>query len=204
MTDPALLALERARQSAPQSTDRHLAVAATVAAVADTAVVIVGGAAVNVHTGEYRPTDIDLVGDLGARGTTRLDALGFSRRGRHWEIEFDDGEIVTVEFVASVLFDLATDEPVRYEVEGIVIRVIALDDLMVDRLLQVTGGETRTFEEAVSLAIAAYSRIGWPAIERRVEAAVKAGGFAEERLPDALRRVRSQAIREIRDARPKA
>lgn len=166
---------------------------------------MVGGAAVNVHSGAYQPTDIDLVGDLGSGGARGLEALGFSRRGRHWEIEFEDGELVTVEFVASDLFGLASVDPVRYEVEGIEFHVIALDDLMVDRLLQVTGGESLTFHEAVSLAIAAYGRIDWPAIEERVEAAATAGGFAEERLPEerlpeALRRVRAQAIREIRNA----
>ena len=39
--------------------------------------------------------------------------------------------------------------------------VISLNDLMMDRLLQATGGEPITMDEAVRLATAAYERLDW-------------------------------------------
>ena len=61
--------LERAASAEPGSIERTLWIVALVQAVLDRRVVLIGGAAHNLYTGDYRPTDIDLA----ASGVGRAD-----------------------------------------------------------------------------------------------------------------------------------
>jgi hypothetical protein len=76
--------------------------------------------------------------------------------------------------------------------------VISLNDLMMDRLLQATGGEPVTFDEAVRLGVAAYERIDWASLEERAAAIANGESLAEAALPDVLSTVRRAAIRLLR------
>ena len=46
--------------------------------------ILVGGGAQVVYTEQYRPTDIDLVGQITRRDMAALADNGFERVGRHW------------------------------------------------------------------------------------------------------------------------
>ena len=76
--------------------------------------------------------------------------------------------------------------------------MISLNDLMMDRLLQATGGEQITFEEAVRLAVAAYDRVDWSEIEERVSSTALGGSLAGTALPDMVAKVRRKVIRLMR------
>lgn len=168
--DPLPL-FELATQAAPDSTERYLLLVAAIDSVIVPDVVLVGGAAVNVHTGTYNPTDIDLVAAVGPAEREELMRWGFSWPGvghRHISYEFPDGEIVLVEFPSSTLAGIRP--PFWWEVRpGVGIWMIALDDLMMDRLQQATDGSPPTFEGAVSLARAMQDRIDWGSIEVEAE-----------------------------------
>jgi hypothetical protein len=193
-------ALRRAAKEERASLARTLiATAAFALAAGGDRLTLVGGAASNLYTGTYRPTDVDLVGVLVPDAGTRLEDLGFRREGRHWIHRFEDGEEFAFEIVADGLFALATEPPEIVDVAGTPLRVIALDDLMMDRLLQATGGEAVTRQEAVSLAVAAYDRIDWPSLERRIRGAAGAGGADVDALPEVLGDVRRAARRALRD-----
>jgi hypothetical protein len=109
-----------------------------------------------LHTASYRPTDIDLVGHLKTSSDAALVELGFERKGRHWLFRFGDGEVLAIEVPGDRLGDFAREAPRTIDLEPGHIAVISLNDLMMDRLLQATGGEQVTMDEAVRLATAAY------------------------------------------------
>jgi hypothetical protein len=165
MTEPSeILAL--AEQAPADSVDRHLLVVAAIDAALEPTVVVVGGAAINVHTGTYQPTDIDLVGDVTPADRERLVDIGFAWRGighRHVSYEFADGEIVLVEFPSSELAGIR--EPQWREVRpGIGVWLVALDDLMMDRLQQATDGTAVTMDAALQLGRAAANDIDWDSL----------------------------------------
>ncbi len=197
--EEAVELLRRAELAEPGSIARTLLTVAAFDAAAANDLILVGGAAVNIHTGSYRPTDIDVVGWLSADDAPALNALGFEKRGRHWLHIFADGETPAIEVAASGLFDMATDPPVVYDLEPGHVAVISLNDLVMDRLLQATGGEPVTFDEAVRLAIAAYESIDWDMLAVRTAAAAENGTSAKAELPEALKRVRRAARRAIRN-----
>ncbi len=198
--EEAVELLRRAELAEPGSIARTLLTVAAFDAAAANDLILVGGAAVNIHTGSYRPTDIDLVGWLSADDAPALNALGFKKRGRHWLHTFADGETLAVEVAASGLFDMATDPPVVYDLEPGHVAVISLNDLVMDRLLQATEGEPMTFDdEAVRLAIAAYESIDWDMLAVRTAAAAENGTSAKAELPEVLGRVRRAARRAIRN-----
>ncbi len=164
--DPQLL-FELAARSKSDTTERYLLLIAAIDAVLETDVVLVGGSAVNVHTGTYNPTDIDLVATVGIAEREELVDWGFSWAGvgnRHLSYEFPDGEIALVEFPSSTLD--GTRLPEWREVPPDAgVWMIALDDLMMDRLQQATDGSPVTFEAAVSLARAMSDSIDWESLE---------------------------------------
>lgn len=160
--------------------------------------VLVGGAATEVYTGSYRPTDIDLVGHRKAGHADGLNALGFKQDGRHWLYDFADGETMAIEVPDDTLGDFAFDPPETIDLAPGELAVISLNDLMMDRLLQATGGEPVTFEEAVRLAVAAYDRIDWIGLEERAQSAVNGGSLAGESLPAVTSQVRRRAIQLLR------
>ncbi len=178
---------------------RALLVTAAVSMAVGAEYVLVGGSAVNVHTGVYRPTDLDLVGPLGPAVDRAVGSLGFARRGRYLVLEREGQEIV-LDLPDSALFDLAGDPPEEVEVAaGVTAAVLSPTDLMMDRTLQATDGTVVTMEEALTLAVGAYPRIDWPELERRALAASGRGPQAYALLPATLRRIRSLARRALRD-----
>ncbi len=91
--------------------------------------VLVGGGAVEIYTrSAYTTRDLDFV----AAGTDELDDtmldLGFEREGRHW-IHEQLG--IVVEFSGTTL---GPAEAVTVDVDGSELRIIAVEDLIVDRL----------------------------------------------------------------------
>jgi hypothetical protein len=168
--DPRLL-FEMAAHAEPDTTERHLILVAAIAAVLQRDVVVVGGSAVNAHTGTYNPTDIDLVGELGPAEREELVQWGFTWRGvghRHLSYEFPDGEIALVEFPSSTLDGIRPPEW-REVAPDVGVWVMALDDLMMDRLEQATDGSPVTFEAVVSLASAKYGSIDWGSLEEETQ-----------------------------------
>lgn len=129
--------------------------------------VLVGGAAVNLHTGSYRPTDIDMCAYLDRADRESLTTLGFHNlQGDHFEYILPDGERWLLEFPHSQvdgsvsLIELGDSE---------MLNVISLESLIVDRVLQATDGATGTFDEAVRLCVATYRRADWQTVQRDIE-----------------------------------
>ena len=193
--------LDRARHEAKGSTRRKLLTAAAFAAAALDDAVLVGGTAVELHTGSYRPTDIDLVGYRRRGYSARLQGLGFEKSGRHWLLEFGDGETLAIEVPDDRLGDFAVEPPMIVDLEPGTLAVISLNDLMMDRLLQATGGESVTLEEATRLAVASYPEIGWAELVERAAGAAAARSSAGEALPDVLATVRRRARGLLRRSR---
>jgi hypothetical protein len=146
----------------------------------------------------YHPTDVDLVGYRRRGHPARLTRLGFVKDGRHWVIEFDDGEAVAVEVPGDRLFDFAIEQPMIVDLEPGRLSVISLNDLMMDRLLAATGGESVSYDEALRLAIAAYPSIDWSLLEERSAGAAMRRTSAGQVLPEILKRIRQAAKRAIR------
>jgi hypothetical protein len=193
--------LRRATAHPKASIQRKLLLSAAFATAALDHAVLVGGVAADIHTGSYRPTDIDLVGYRRPDTTQSLNDLGFQKEGRHWLHQFADGERLAIEVPADQLGDFATEPPQIIDLDPGELAVISLNDLMMDRLLQATGGEPVTFDEAVRLAIAAYPHIAWPDLDERAKAAAKEGSLAGRQLPDTLTRVRRAALSLLRKER---
>jgi hypothetical protein len=189
----------RAATKEAHSIERKLLVAAAFSETALDTGILVGGVAADLHTGSYRPTDIDLVGYRQAGHAQRLADLGFKKSGRYWLIDFDDGETLAVEVPDDQLFELAAHPPVLIDLEPGELAVISIDDLMMDRLLAATGDEPVTFDEAVRLGVAAYASIGWQDLEDRAVVASEGATGAGEALPGVLKRVRRAAIRTLRN-----
>ncbi len=92
--------------------------------------ILVGGAAVELFTGgAYRTGDLDFVGRISPEAGLRLRKHGFRRAGRHWIR--DEGEI----FIELPAATLDPDEmAVDLRRGEVVVRVIAPEDLVIDRL----------------------------------------------------------------------
>lgn len=128
--------------------------------------VLVGGTAVNLHTGSYRPTDIDMCALLDASDRQALVELGFTiSQGDHFEYRFADGELWLLEFPDSQvdgdidLIALSSEDQLA---------VIRQESLIVDRLLQATDGTEITFQEAVRLCAVVYSSTNWSWVEGEI------------------------------------
>lgn len=184
--------LRRASNRPKGTTARKLLVAAAFSRVALADAVVVGGMAVELHTQSYRPTHIDLVGPRKAGHRRALSEIGFVREGRHWLYSFGDIETLAVEVPGDRLHDFAIEPPLIVSLNPGEIAVISLNDLMMDRLLQATGGEPITFDEALQLAVAAYLNIDWAGLEDRATRTGE-GSPAGRVLPDTLSRVRREA-----------
>ncbi|NQV05988.1 hypothetical protein HQ535_05520 [bacterium] len=157
-----------------------------------------GGTAVELHTGSYRPTDIDLVGYSRSGSDAILVELEFVRDGRHWLYTFSDGETLAIEVPGDRLDDFAIEAPHSIDLAPGQLAVINLNDLMMDLLLQATKGQRITMDEAVRLATAAYERIDWENLSARSDAAARGGTLAEIELPEVLASVRRAARRHLR------
>lgn len=130
MTD--FLSRLRAAAALDDRAERTLRLAATLSealAAAGARPVLVGGGAVEIYTrSAYTTRDLDFVAAVTERVERTMAELGFEREGRHWLHE----ELgIVVEFPASAL---GPAESVSIEVDGCELRVIAVEDLVVDRL----------------------------------------------------------------------
>lgn len=128
--------------------------------------VLVGGAAVNLHTGSYRPTDIDLCAYLDDRDRSELQNLGFEHiQGDLFKYRFRDGEVWPVEFPEAVV----DGDVMRVALGGdVMLTVISTESLVLDRIRQATDGTGVTFDEAVRLCRAVKDSADWLAVEARV------------------------------------
>ena len=91
-----------------------------------------------VYTVEQRPTDIDMVGLIDSRDEQALEDAGFVRAGRHWAFDWPENEGFLVEVPSRSLWDEETAEEI--DVGGHGLRVVSVNDLMMDRLTQATDG----------------------------------------------------------------
>lgn len=183
MNASELIAL--ALQASPSSAERILLAAAAFDTAVRGPLVLVGGAAQMIHTGRRRMTDIDMVGPVDSRDRESLSQFGFVRDGRHWVCGAGADELA-IEVPSETLF--GEDPPELVEVEGVVVRVISINDLMMDRLVQATDGTPVTWEEALALAIAAQDRIDWSLVESRCRTAHEEDFFLRK-LPMVLDRI---------------
>ena len=156
--------LEKLRLATPGSSEWILYAAAAFDAVVEHPMILVGGGAQVVYTQQPRPTDVDMVGLITARDLQVLDDAGFVRHGRHWLHSWTLDEVF-VEVPDAVL--LGVDTPRLVDVDGHQLRVISVDDLMMDRLVQATDRTDITWDEAVALAGAAFHRVNWDRIRER-------------------------------------
>lgn len=185
----ARAALERAEREASEI-DRSLWLAKAADHAVKGQAVLVGGAAVNLYTGSYRPTDIDMCAYLDAADRRMLQELGFQHlQDDHFSYQFGDGERWLIEFPSSQvdgdvsLVALDHDETLT---------VIALESLIVDRVLRATDQTSVTFEEAVRLCVAVFEEADW----NRVEDQISQRDHLEPRLR--LRSVYSRVVAETR------
>ncbi len=89
--EAAKRALDRAEQ-ATDEIDRSVWLAKAADHAISRNAVLVGGAAVNLHTGVYKPTDIDLCAHLDEEDRIQLDGIGFKHlQGDHFLYTFRDG-----------------------------------------------------------------------------------------------------------------
>lgn len=92
--------------------------------------ILVGGAAVELYTGgAYTTGDVDLVGSVTPGVACELEEAGFERHGRHW---IHEKAQIFVEFPGAALGE---GEAASWsELEGRRLRIISVEDLLVDRL----------------------------------------------------------------------
>jgi len=143
----------------PDPVLRRLWLVSGIDAIVERPVFLVGGAAVDLHTGGYQPTDVDIVGVVTADDRMALVDAGFIKTGgRHLRWDYPDGTSELVEFPESTLdgnyerIEISTD---------VVINVIDVESLVVDRITQATDGTGVTFDEALRLIVAAAERVDW-------------------------------------------
>jgi hypothetical protein len=169
MTDlaAALKALARAEEASDDEIGRSVWLAkAADHAIADDAV-LVGGAAVNLHTGSYRPTDIDLCAYLDKADREAMTQVGFHNiQGDHFSFTFEDGEVWLLEFPDSQVDGHVATLNLG---DGDSLAVISRESLMVDRLLQATDGTQITFDDAVRLGVALGESADWQLVSAEVE-----------------------------------
>lgn len=163
--DSAKRALERAER-ANDEIERSVWLAKAADYAITREAVLVGGAAVNLHTASYKPTDIDLCAYLDENDREELDGLGFEHiQGDHFMYTFRDGEKWPVEFPDSVV----DGDVMRIALDGDeMLTVIDTESLVLDRIRQATDRTDVTFDEAVRLSRAVMETADWDIIESKV------------------------------------
>lgn len=165
MNERARYALRRADQATDPAL-RRLWVVAAIDAILGRTFVIVGGTAVDLYTGQYNPTDIDLVGSVSKSERAAIVAAGFLESGgRHIAWTASDGMTVLVEFPGTDLdssFDLIELE------HGVTVAVVSLTGLVIDRMIQATHPNSVSFDEAVALTVAVADDADWQEIAESV------------------------------------
>jgi hypothetical protein len=175
---------------------RHLLVAAALGEVAEREPIVVGGTAELYYTAaDYHQTDLDLVGWVTEGEERLLTDLGFTKEGRHW---FHEDSKVAVEFPEGTL---AGDEArvERRRIGSGRVAIIGVDDLYLDRVRQATaprGEKSIEFNSALAVAAAAYDRIDWRYVQRRL----RETEAEDPVLGASMRRVDSKVRRAVRRA----
>lgn len=143
--------------------------------------ILVGGGAVEFYTfGHYQTYDIDVAMPTAPVVDDTMAALGFRKSGRYWMRE--DIETV-VEAPASNIFG----DPARVktlDLEGMSFSVIAVEDLIIDRLNAYVHWRSEEDGRWAERMLAIHNKtLDWSYLE----------SFAEqERVHDALRRMRAE------------
>jgi hypothetical protein len=163
--------LERAN-SEPNALIRRLWLVAAIEEIVGRPMTLVGGAAVDWHTGAYLPTDVDIVGSVDNASEAALIEAGFVRHGRHFRWVYPDEAFDDAEFPESTLdgdFELIelSDE--------VSVAVITLGSLIVDSVHQATDESAVTFDEAVRLVVATAEEADWANIARVLTSRPDAG-----------------------------
>jgi hypothetical protein len=186
--------LERAASAEPGSIERTLWIVALVQAVLDRRVVLIGGAAHNLYTGDYRPTDIDLAASgVGRAEFELLGAAGFLDRGpghRHIELRLGESEFPDLIEFPTNLDGIDSTDTIALT-DGVSVEVISLTGLIVDRLIQATDATSVTSDDAVALLVATHADIDWQVVGQLVETRSLDPMLSE--LPKVLQRVRAAA-----------
>ncbi|MDF1596609.1 MAG: hypothetical protein P1T08_11045 [Acidimicrobiia bacterium] len=177
--------LKQALEAPADSAERILFAVAAIDALTAAPLVLVGGGAQLTHTGIGRITDVDVVGPVTSRDEERIRSAGLEKRGRHWVFESPKGA-VAIEVPGDTL--LGEEPPEVIDLGGLLVRIISVNDLMMDRLLQATDGTAVTWNEAFALAVAARDRINWTSIRARCAAMVGTEPFLQV-MPDLLGRL---------------
>jgi hypothetical protein len=150
---------------------RRLWLVAAIDAIVARPVFLVGGAAVDLHTGGYQPTDVDLVGVVTAQDRIALVDAGFVETGgRHLRWDYPDGKSELVEFPESTLD--GSFERIQLSDE-VLVSVITVESLVVDRIVQATDGTDVTFDEALRLIVATADRadrVDWLGVAADIKA----------------------------------
>ena len=163
--EAARRALERAEE-ANDEVDRTVWLAKAADHAISRDAVLVGGAAVNLHTGVYKPTDVDLCAYLDDDDRTELAHLGFKHlQGDHFLYTFRDGEKWPVEFPGSLVDGDVMNVALDSEE---ILTVISTESLVLDRIRQATDRTGVTFDEAVRLCRAVKETADWALVERQV------------------------------------
>ena len=123
---------------------------------------LVDGAAVNLHTGSYKPTAVDLCARLDESDREALVQIGFRHfQGDHFSYLFDDGQEWPLEFPDSqVDGDVMT---IRLSPDDL-LSVIRPESLIVDRVLQATDRTRITYDEALRLCLALFDKADWQVV----------------------------------------
>lgn len=167
MTFPGRAELMRADGESDRSL-RRLWLVAAIDAIVPRPVFLVGGAAVDLHTGRYQPTDVDLVGVVTAEDRSALVAAGFVETGgRHLQWDYPDGTNELVEFPGSTLD--GSFEQIQLS-DTVRMNVISVESLVVDRIVQATDSTGVTFDEALRLIVATADRVDWVAVVAEIDA----------------------------------
>ena len=163
-------------------TRRGLLLVALLGEGTDAAPIVVGGFAVEAWTrGGYTTSDIDLVCRRPQAARKRLIAMGFRLQKRHL---LHDGLGLAVEIPGTVLDEGrdAYDRLVRWEIDGHTVDVLAVEDVLVDRLAdEVHRGVTSERENVLRLMMAWWDRIDWAVVEARAAREAVGPALAEAR-----------------------
>ena len=152
--------LERA-DAEPNAVIRRLWLVAAIEQIVGRSMTMVGGAAVDWHTGSYLPTDVDIVGSVDDASKAALIEAGFVQYGRHLRWVYPDQTSDDVEFPEATLdgdFELIQLS------DDVSVSVITLGSLIVDRVHQATDGSAVTMDEAVRLVVATAEEADWAQI----------------------------------------
>lgn len=150
--------------------------------------ILVGGGAVELYThGSYQTADLDMIVARTDALAGVLSSLGLKRAGRSW---YHPLLGVSVEFPADELDgDPARVTEVR--LEGLTVRVIGIEDIVLDRVAAATHWKDRQSAMwAMGLMVAHYDAIDWSYCHRRA---------AQKQMLDAFERLQRRAKRALRN-----